>query len=86
MNYMPAELIVSLNELIQGLAQDPEYYPTAASEIYDYFVDCLQQLDNMSAPLRICTGQTTCANSGDDYCPDLWTYQSLIWRCPADWQ
>ena len=80
MNHMPPELIINVLELIRQASLLPDYHPAAMVATLEYFRDCLEDMDNMSSPLRVCTGQTFWVESYS--C----SYQGHTWRCDADWQ
>ena len=80
MHYMPPELIVNVLELVRQASLSADYHPVAMVATLEYFRDCLEDMDNMSAPLLICTGQTFWVESYSCSC------QERTWRCDADWQ
>ena len=80
MNHMPPELIVNVLDLVKQASLLPDYHPAAMVATLEYFRDCLEDMDNMSSPLRVCTGQTFLVESYS--C----SYQGHTWRCDADWQ
>lgn len=80
MDHMPSELIVNVLDLVRQASLLPDYHPAAMVATLEYFRDCLEDMDNMSSPLRVCTGQTFFVESYS--C----SYQGYTWRCDADWQ
>ena len=80
MDHMPPELIVNVLELVRQASSLPDYHPVAMVATLEYFRDCLADMDNMSAPLRVCTGQTFWVEGYSCSC------QGHTWRCDADWQ
>ncbi len=78
MHYMPPELIVNVLDLVRQASLLPDYHPVAMVATLEYFRDCLADIDNMSAPLLICTGETGLIGE--------YAYQHHVYRCDADWQ
>ena len=91
MHYMPPELIVNVLELVRQASLLPDYHPVAMVATLEYFRDCLEDMDNMSSPLLICTGETGLIGEYayqhhvfvESY---SCSYQGHTWRCDADWQ
>ena len=78
MHRMPPELIVNVLELVRQASLSADYHPAAMVATLEYFRDCLADMDDMSAPLLICTGKT--------FVIDGYAGQHHVFRCDADWQ
>ena len=78
MDHMPPELIVNVLDLVKQASLLPDYHPAAMVATLEYFRDCLADMDSMSAPLLICTGETGLIGE--------YAYQHHVYRCDADWQ